>query len=102
MRCSRPPTRSSARCAAPRRQAPIPPPPVVRTVVPSARDRSNLWQMTTEAPGAGLDWTKPGYVPVRWVEAAGGYVVDEVCTGGEGGFRDGGAVGVYADDDVAF
>ena len=53
--------------------APIPAPPVVKTVVPTARDRANLWKMTTRRPTEGVEWTKPEYTGGDWVEAAGGF-----------------------------
>ena len=66
--------------------APIPPPPVVKTVVPTARERSNTWQMTTKSPGSGLEWTKPEYKGGDWVEAAGGFGT-RGTPGSSGGLR---------------
>ena len=53
--------------------APIPPPPVIKPVVATARDRANTWRMTTRKPGDGLEWTRPEYVDGQWREAAGGF-----------------------------
>ncbi len=53
--------------------APIPVPPTVKVVVPTARDRPLTWKITTEKPGNDLEWTKPDYAADRWTEAAGGF-----------------------------
>jgi hypothetical protein len=49
----------------------IPPPPVVRSVVPTARDRAIAWRVTTEKPQG--DWAAPGYDASTWREAPGGF-----------------------------
>ena len=53
--------------------APIPPPPVVKVVVPTARERPITWKMSMEAPLDGLAWTKADFPADQWVEAAGGF-----------------------------
>jgi len=53
--------------------APLPPPPTVKVVVPTARERPATWKLTTENPGDDLEWTKPSYGDARWTEAAGGF-----------------------------
>ncbi len=53
--------------------APIPPPPVVKVVVPTARERPNAWMMTTEKPSNGLEWTMPSYADTEWTKANGGF-----------------------------
>jgi len=48
------------------------PPPILRTVVPSARDgRPGRWRYTTTQPGA--DWMKPGFDDTRWQQGAAGF-----------------------------
>jgi hypothetical protein len=51
--------------------APLPPPPTIRAVVPTARAGSTAWKMTTERPEG--DWAAPGYVDEGWKEAEGGF-----------------------------
>jgi hypothetical protein len=51
--------------------ASLPPPPVVRTVVPTARDGAFLWRVTTTKPEG--DWTAPDYDATAWREAPGGF-----------------------------
>ncbi len=65
---------------------PIPPPPIVKTVVPSARERPFTWKMTTEQPDGGLAWTRPDYADTTWKQAAGGFGT-RGTPGAEGGMR---------------
>jgi hypothetical protein len=51
--------------------APIPSPPTIRVVIPTARERSNLWKMTTEKPVG--EWTSPSFDASSWKEAPGGF-----------------------------
>jgi Domain of unknown function (DUF4965)/Domain of unknown function (DUF5127)/Domain of unknown function (DUF1793)/Domain of unknown function (DUF4964) len=51
--------------------APIPPPPTVRVVVPTAREGSIVWRKTTDRPVG--EWTSPGFDTSKWVEAPGGF-----------------------------
>jgi Domain of unknown function (DUF4965)/Domain of unknown function (DUF5127)/Domain of unknown function (DUF1793)/Domain of unknown function (DUF4964) len=55
--------------------APLPPPPVVRHVVPTARDRVAAWRMTTRRPDG--DWTSTEFDASTWVEAPGGFGTSE-------------------------
>ena len=66
--------------------APIPAPPVVKVVVPTARERPNTWRMTTERPSGGLDWTMPAYADAKWAERAGGFGT-RGTPGTDGGLR---------------
>lgn len=51
--------------------APMPKPPVVTTIVPTARDKRSDWRFTTTAPGA--DWFQPGFDDAGWQRAPGGF-----------------------------
>ena len=51
--------------------APLPPPPVVHSVVPTARDAAIAWRMTTRKPEG--DWASPGFDASAWTEALGGF-----------------------------
>jgi Domain of unknown function (DUF4965)/Domain of unknown function (DUF5127)/Domain of unknown function (DUF1793)/Domain of unknown function (DUF4964) len=51
--------------------APLPPPPTVRVVVPTARDRPIHWRMTTREPAGG--WASPGFDASGWAEAPAGF-----------------------------
>jgi hypothetical protein len=51
--------------------APIPPPPTVHVVVPTARERSIVWRMTTARPLG--EWTAPSFDVSGWAEAPGGF-----------------------------
>jgi hypothetical protein len=45
--------------------APIPKPPVVKIVTPTAREDANIeWSYTTQKPGG--DWFKPDFAPDGW------------------------------------
>ena len=66
--------------------ASIPPPPVIKVVVPTARERPLTWKMTTQAPTDGLAWTKPDFADAQWRNAAGGFGTRET-PGASGGLR---------------
>ncbi len=51
--------------------APLPPPPTVRVVVPTARERPVAWRITTSKPDG--NWTAPGFDAAKWTEAPGGF-----------------------------
>ena len=51
--------------------APLPPPPTVRALVPTARERSITWRMTTQKPDG--EWTAPDFDDSGWAEAPGGF-----------------------------
>jgi hypothetical protein len=51
--------------------APLPPPPVVRSVVPTARQAAITWRMTTQNPAG--DWFDPAFDASAWKEAPGGF-----------------------------
>jgi hypothetical protein len=51
--------------------APIPPPPTVHLVVPTARERPITWRMTTREPAKG--WELPTFDVSSWMEAPGGF-----------------------------
>ena len=52
--------------------SPIPPPPQIRVVVPSARSESPIaWKMTTKPPAD--DWTSASFAAEGWTTAAGGF-----------------------------
>jgi hypothetical protein len=51
--------------------APLPLPPIVKEVVPTARQAPIVWRFTTRRPEG--DWTRPDYDDTRWTEAAGGF-----------------------------
>ena len=53
--------------------APIPTPPTIKVVVPTARERPLIWKMSTEKSSDGIDWAQPSYEDGRWIEAAGGF-----------------------------
>jgi hypothetical protein len=53
------------------RWAALPPPPVIRPVVPTAREGTFAWRMTTEQPEG--EWTAPDYDASAWREAPGGF-----------------------------
>ena len=55
--------------------APLPPPPTVRVVVPTARERPIAWRMTTREPVG--EWTSPGFDASSWAEAPGGFGTPE-------------------------
>ncbi len=55
--------------------APLPPPPTVRVVVPTARERAIAWRMTTTKPVG--EWTRPGFDASGWAEAPGGFGTPE-------------------------
>jgi hypothetical protein len=49
----------------------VPPPPVIKTVVPTSEKEKRTWRYTTEKPPAG--WTKPGFDDSGWKEGPGGF-----------------------------
>ncbi|MFO8014422.1 MAG: glycoside hydrolase family 2 TIM barrel-domain containing protein [Phycisphaerae bacterium] len=49
----------------------VPPPPVIKTVVPTSEKQPQTWRYTTEKPPA--DWTKPGFDDSGWKEGPGGF-----------------------------
>ncbi len=51
--------------------APLPPPPVVKTVVPTARHHAVYWHYTIHRPAAG--WNKPGFHMTGWKTGAAGF-----------------------------
>jgi hypothetical protein len=51
--------------------APLPLPPVVKSVIPTAREASIVWRYTTEKPAAG--WNRPEFDSSSWKEAPGGF-----------------------------
>jgi hypothetical protein len=52
--------------------APIPKPPVVKIVTPTAREDANLeWSYTTQKPGG--DWFKPNFAPDGWKTGMAGF-----------------------------
>ena len=51
--------------------APIPPPPTIRVVVPTARQGVIPWRTTTTKPAA--DWSSTGFDASAWIEAPGGF-----------------------------
>ena len=66
--------------------APIPPPPVVKVVVPTARERPLTWKMTMERPKGESTWTKADYDDSQWTSAAGGFGTRDT-PGTSGGLR---------------
>jgi hypothetical protein len=53
------------------RWAPLPKPPVLVTVAPTAQDEPGLWRYTTQRPGA--DWFKPEFDASSWKEGKSGF-----------------------------
>ena len=52
--------------------APLPQPPVVQVVIPTARENGNIpWQYTIQQPGA--DWYKPGFADASWKRGTAGF-----------------------------
>ncbi len=51
--------------------APMPKPPVITTVVPTAQDEPALWRYTTRRPGP--DWFKPEFDASLWREGKSGF-----------------------------
>ena len=51
--------------------APLPPPPTVRVVVPTARQAASLWRTTDRKPEG--DWAAPGFDVSAWLAAPGGF-----------------------------
>jgi hypothetical protein len=51
--------------------APMPKPPVITTVVPTAQDEPALWRYTTRRPGQ--DWFKPEFDAGMWREGKSGF-----------------------------
>ncbi len=49
----------------------VPPPPVVKAVVPTSEKQKQTWRYTTEQPPAG--WMKPGFDDSGWKEGPGGF-----------------------------
>ncbi len=49
----------------------VPPPPVLKTVVPTSEKTPQTWRYTTEKPPAG--WTKPGFDDSGWKRGPGGF-----------------------------
>ena len=52
--------------------APLPPPPVVKPVVPTSEHEALLWKYTTEKPD-GSDWTKPEFDAKGWKSGLAGF-----------------------------
>ncbi len=51
--------------------APVPPRPVVKEVIPTARQASIAWRFTVKRPAS--DWMKPSFDDSQWKESAGGF-----------------------------
>jgi len=51
--------------------APMPKPPIVTTVVPTAQDEPAVWRYTTRRPGQ--DWFKPEFDATMWREGKSGF-----------------------------
>ncbi|WP_435016365.1 glutaminase domain-containing protein [Tundrisphaera sp. TA3] len=51
--------------------APLPRPPALTAVVPTARDQAASWRMTTRKPAEG--WADPGFDDSGWAKAEGGF-----------------------------
>ena len=52
--------------------APMPQPPVMKIVVPTAREEAGLkWLYTTDKPAD--DWFQPAFKPARWKEGVAGF-----------------------------
>ena len=51
--------------------APMPTPPKVKTVVPTARDAKSVWKFTLQNPGPG--WERPAASTTGWKEGPGGF-----------------------------
>jgi len=49
----------------------VPPPPIVKPVVPTSEKKPQTWRYTTEKPPA--DWTKPGFDDSGWKQGPGGF-----------------------------
>jgi len=49
----------------------VPPPAVVKTVVPTSEKKPQTWRYTTKKPPAG--WTRPGFDDSGWNEGPGGF-----------------------------
>ena len=49
----------------------VPPPPIVKTVVPTSEEKAQPWRYTFETPGAG--WFKPGFDDSGWKTGPGGF-----------------------------
>jgi len=55
--------------------APLPPPPTIRAVVPTARERPIAWRMIARKPDG--EWASPGFDASAWKEAPGGFGTPE-------------------------
>lgn len=51
--------------------APMPKPPKITTVVPTAREQKVGWRYTTQRPAR--DWAEPGFDASNWAEGRGGF-----------------------------
>jgi hypothetical protein len=51
--------------------APLPTPPTVRTVVPTAREKAVAWRISTKPPVG--EWASPSFDASTWTEAPGGF-----------------------------
>ena len=52
--------------------APLPQPPALQVVIPTAREEGNIpWQYTTQQPAA--DWYKPGFADASWKRGIAGF-----------------------------
>ena len=49
----------------------VPPPPIVKPVVPTSEKKAQTWRYTTEKPPA--DWAKPGFDDSGWKQGPGGF-----------------------------
>ncbi len=49
----------------------MPPPPVVKVIVPTSQAGPQVWRYTTDAPPA--DWFTPGFGDAAWKQAPGGF-----------------------------
>jgi len=47
------------------------PPPVIKTVVPTSRDKARIWRYTTQKPPEG--WERPGFDDSNWRSGPGGF-----------------------------
>ena len=52
--------------------APLPPPPIVKPVVPTSEHQALLWRYTTEKPD-GNGWTKPDFDDKGWKQGPAGF-----------------------------
>lgn len=51
--------------------APIPPPPIVKEIIPTARTAQSSWRFSTQKPAE--NWSRPGFDDSSWVASPGGF-----------------------------